>query len=131
MNKADLPADATLQNNALVVACCSKKHFYYLSEVIRLEAKSNYTVIYAVGQPPLTVAKVLADYEALLAPFGFLRVHRSCLINRQHIQGMDGNGNLVMMDAAKIDVSRRRKKEVRESLRHHKKGSASKDWSCR
>jgi two-component system, LytTR family, response regulator len=122
MNKKVLPADATLQNNALVVACCRKKHFYYLSEVIRLEAKSNYTVIYAVGQPPLTVAKVLADYEALLVPFGFLRVHRSRLINRQHIHGMDGNGNLILRDAFKVDVSRRRMKEVKACLRHHKPG---------
>jgi two-component system, LytTR family, response regulator len=120
MNKKVLPADATLQNNALVVACCSKKHFYYLSEVIRLEAKSNYTVIYAVGQPPLTVAKVLAEYEALLAPFGFLRVHRSRLINRQHIHGMDGNGNLILRDSARVYVSRRRMKEVKACLRHHK-----------
>lgn len=95
-----------------VVACCSRKHVYDLTDVIRFEASSNYTLIHAVNKRPLVVARVLSAYEELLEGFGFIRVHRSHLVNRRYIQAIDGNGNLVLEDQSSIEVSRRRRKDV-------------------
>lgn len=107
---------ASFGTNPLVIACCSRKHVYNLTDVIRFEASSNYTLIHAVNQRPLVVARVLCAYEELLEGLGFIRVHRSHLVNRRYIQAIDGNGNLVLEDQSSIEVSRRRKKDVFSQL---------------
>ena len=100
----------------LIIACCKKTHTYLLSDVIRLEAKSNYTLIYAKDRKPMMVAKVLLEYEELLYPEGFVRVHRSHLVNKRYIRGLTQTGNLILKDESRVEVSRRRKKNVREEF---------------
>lgn len=100
-----------------IVACCKRKHAFALDEVIRLEASSNYTLIYALNKRPLMVAKVLAAYEEELAAMGFVRVHRSHLVNKQYICTVDGSGNIVMADRQSIDIPRRKRKEVMNQLK--------------
>ena len=95
-----------------------KGGIHYLSpeQIIRLEAESNYTFIFIDQQKPIIMAKVLADYEAMLAPFGFLRTHRSHLINTHHIQSIDKAGRIVMDDSSEAEISRRKRKQVLEVL---------------
>ena len=111
---------AACQANPFVVACCKRKHIYDLTDVIRFEASSNYTRIHAVNKRPLVVARVLSAYEELLEGLGFIRVHRSHLVNRRYIQAIDDNGNLVLEDQSNIEVSRRRKKGVFSTLQAQK-----------
>lgn len=99
-----------------IVACCKKKHVFALTDVIRLEASSNYTVIHSLHQRPLTVAKVLCDFEPLLLQTGFIRTHRSHLINRQYIQSIQSSGELLLSDNSKIKVSRRKQRDVLAKL---------------
>lgn len=100
------------------VACCSKKHLFNVAEVVRLEASSNYTLIHALNKRPLMVAKVLSAYEEELAAMGFVRVHRSHLVNKQYICTVDGSGNILMADRQSIDIPRRKRKEVMSQLKH-------------
>jgi two-component system LytT family response regulator len=99
-----------------MVACCKKKHVFALEDVIRLEASSNYTLIHTVNSRPLVVAKVLAAYEELLEGLGFIRVHRSHLINTRFVKAINASGTAVLKDDRQIKVSRRRRKEVIEKL---------------
>lgn len=100
-----------------VVACCKKKHVFSLADVVRLEARSNYTVIHSLGRRPLTVAKVLCGYEAVLLQTGFVRIHRSHLVNRRHVQAVDEAGRILLCDDLKVTVPRRKRREVMEKLR--------------
>ena len=91
-------------------------HSYFRSEdIIRMEAVSNYTYIYFDQHKPILVAKVLKVYQALLEPFGFIRTHRSHLINSLHIASIKPKGEVVMKDDSTAAVSRRKRKEV---IRH-------------
>lgn len=90
-------------------------HLFSPEEIIRLEADSNYTYIYLLNHRPVIMAKVLADYEALLAPFGFLRTHRSHLINVNHVKSFHGD-DIIMEDKSHAEISRRKKKEVYQQL---------------
>lgn len=81
------------------------------NEIIRLEAKNVYTLIYFEGQPPFVVSKVLKIYEELLKPYGFVRTHRSHLVNRQFIRCVKTD-TIIMQDASVAELSRRNKKSV-------------------
>lgn len=85
-------------------------------DIIRLEASSNYTLIHFLNRRPLLVAKVLGDYEQMLASQGFVRTHKSHLVNKRHIRFIDPSNQIIMLDRSKAEISRRKKKEVMNAL---------------
>ncbi len=58
------------------------------------------------------MAKVLKEYERMLKPFDFVRIHKSILINKSRIRQFDGNASIIMDDESQLRVSRRRIKAV-------------------
>lgn len=93
-------------------------YFFSTEEIVRLEAVSNYTNIYFVNHRPIMAAKVLKDYEELLSPYGFVRTHRSHLVNKKHIMCIDTTGNVIMQDTSKAEVSRRKKPKLMQALKN-------------
>lgn len=85
-------------------------------QIIRLEARSNYTRVFFTDHPPLLMAKVLGSYDEILRPYGFIRTHRSHLINMQYVSELDLNGVIHMTDSSSAEISRRRKREVCKSI---------------
>ena len=59
------------------------------------------------------MTKLLKDFEDMLQPYHFYRIHNSHLINLNYIQKyVKANGGQVMMkDGTVIDVARRKKEE--------------------
>ena len=99
-------------------------YFFSPEQIIRLEALSNYTCIHFVGHRPILMAKVLREYEKMLEPYGFIRTHRSHLVNRQHITQVDAQGRIIMNDSSRAEISRRKKREVIQSLIKPNKSAA-------
>jgi two-component system, LytTR family, response regulator len=85
---------------------------FHPADIIRLEASSNYTCIYFHNRRPLLTARVLKEFDALLSCCGFIRTHRSHLVNRKHISGFDKAGNIIMSDDSRAGISRRKKSRV-------------------
>jgi two-component system LytT family response regulator len=92
-------------------------YFFAPEQIIRMEAKSNYTSVYFIDHKPILQAKVLKEYEEILERFGFLRTHRSHLVNKRYITFVDSTGNIIMQDASKAEISRRKKTEVMKILK--------------
>jgi two-component system LytT family response regulator len=90
--------------------------FFAPGSIIRLESESNYTYVHFADRKPLLVAKVLREFEALLEPFGFVRIHRSHIINPDHITHVDEAGGVWLADDFSASVSRRRRRAVEEAL---------------
>lgn len=88
-------------------------HHVPVTHIIRLEADSNYTYIYLVNHKKLFMAKVLSAYESILAPLGFIRTHRSHLVNPMYVQALRITGEVIMTDDSRVEVSRRKKKMVK------------------
>ena len=87
------------------------------AEITRLEAISNYTRVYLQDHPPVLMAKVLRAYDVMLRPYGFVRIHRSHLVNRQFVESVLFEGYIEMKDKSKIEISRRRKDMVMQQLK--------------
>ena len=100
----------------LILYSSRGKEYFFPGQIIRLEAKSNYTKIYFDDHFSIVTAKVLKQFEPLLTPFGFIRIHRSHLINRKFIRQVLANGRIIMNDSSVTGISKRKKVAVMKSL---------------
>lgn len=82
------------------------------AQIIRLEGQSNYTWVYFTDHAPILMAKVLHLYDDILRPHGFIRTHRSHLINATYIMNVDNKCTVQMSDDSRIEISRSKKREV-------------------
>lgn len=90
--------------------------FYDPKDILKCEADDNYTHFYFVNNKPLIVSKTLKEFEEILTDYGFMRVHKSYLVNMHYVVRLDKEGLLWLKDGSHVAVSRRRKKEVLEIL---------------
>jgi len=92
-------------------------HFLQPADIVRCEALGNYTKFYTAGNKNYVISKTLGDYDTLLAPYHFIRTHKSHLVNKKFISFVDHEGFAVLRDNSKVEVSRRRKEEVMSALK--------------
>jgi two-component system LytT family response regulator len=87
-------------------------------DIIRVESQSNYSIFYFTNQPKQTVTKTLKEIEEQLAPYNFLRIHHSHLINLDKVIGYKNqdSGYVIMQGNEIIEISRRKKQEVIQRL---------------
>ena len=92
-------------------------HFLQPHEIIRCESLGNYTRFFAGPQRSYLISRTLGEYDALLTPYGFIRTHKSHLVNKKYISFIDHDGFVVLKDGTKVEVSRRRKEEVMAAMK--------------
>ncbi len=87
-------------------------HIIYLDQLIRVEADGNYARFIMVDNQRLLSSKGLKFYEELLEKYGFLRCHKSHLVNLQHIKSYTladgGYINLTNEERLPLAVSKKR-----------------------
>ncbi len=90
---------------------------YYLNpaEIIRCEADGNYTHFYLQNKQHIMASRPIGLFAELLESFNFIRCHKSNLINMEHVMRYSEEG-LTMKDQSQVDISRRRKKDVKNKL---------------
>ena len=101
----------------LAISTSEGVFFYLPSEIIRCEGESNYTKFFLEGARMLMVSHTLKDYESILTDYGFMRVHKSHLVNMKFVARVDRDGFLWLQNGQNIPVSRRRKEEVMAMLK--------------
>jgi two-component system LytT family response regulator len=89
-----------------------------VKEIIRCQANDNFTDFHIAGKKKMMICRTLKFYEELLNESGFMRVHKSHLVNMDHIKKYlrGKGGQLVMNDESVIDVSPQRKPELMKWL---------------
>ncbi len=82
-----------------------------IQDIIYCEASSNYTNFYFNNRSSLCASKPIHEYEELLKDSHFVRIHKSYLINIEHIKEyVRGEGGSIMLsNGNELDVSRRKK----------------------
>lgn len=89
-----------------------------VSEIIRLEAKNNYTKIVTISGEIYIISKTLKQYEEKLPKSTFIRVHKSHIINLNHVERYirTKNGSLLMKDNTEVPISAQKKNEVSQKI---------------
>ncbi|MBP9159597.1 MAG: response regulator transcription factor [Flavobacteriales bacterium] len=86
------------------------------AEVAWCQADDNYTALHLADDRRFVSARTLKDYDEMLSPHGFLRVHKSSLVNRKHVEGVE-EGHVRLRNGTRVEISRRRLEEVTHALR--------------
>lgn len=104
------------QNKPQKLVIPTKEGFDFVtqSDVLYAIADENYTNICLSNKRSRFASKNLGYFEQLLTPPAFFRIHKSHLINLKEVVNYEhGNGGYVKMsDGKRLEVSRRKKKEL-------------------
>ncbi|HEY0976936.1 MAG TPA: LytTR family DNA-binding domain-containing protein [Flavobacteriales bacterium] len=100
----------------LTLTSGDRSYFVDPAEVVWCEADVNYTNLHLQDERRFVSARTLKDYEDMLAPLGFLRTHRSYLVNRAHVDHLDRSGFVVLRNGQRVEVASRRRDDVARAL---------------
>jgi len=102
----------------LALNSADRVHVVNLDDIIRCESERNYTTFFLKDKKQIVVTKTLKEYEDLLEPNGFVRVHHSHLINLAHLKEFVKNdgGYALMDDSSHVPVSVRKREDLMRAL---------------
>lgn len=85
--------------------------FVNVHEILYCEASNNYTNFMLHNGQKITVSRTMGEYEPMLQPHRFFRVHHSYIVNTRYIKEyVKGRGGYLLLENGKnIDVSQNRK----------------------
>lgn len=90
-----------------------------ITDIVYLEADNNYTRFYFKNEEKMLVAKAMKDFEDVLNPDQFVRIHKSTIINLRYLKNYSNkNGFTVkMQDDTELCISRRRSAEFLDRVK--------------
>jgi two-component system LytT family response regulator len=90
-----------------------------IQDIIYCEASSNYTNIHFTNRPFICASRPIHEYEELLEDSSFARIHKSYVINLEHVKEyMRGEGGSILLSNGKeLEVSRRKKEDFFKKMK--------------
>jgi len=122
-----IPQYANLFHNAeqkedkdyrLTISTVEGTHYLKPTQIIRCEGDGNYTFFYTEIGKKIVASKPVGVYEELLEPMGFIRCHKSHLINPTFVVKYSDDG-LTLANDTTVEISRRRRKRVKDKLQKY------------
>lgn len=97
--------------------------FIPTGDIIRCRGNGSYTEIFLKSGEAITSSYHLKEFEKLLGDYHFFRIHRTHLVNIDHVEKyIKGEGGYVkLMDGSTADVSRRKKIAFLDFLRLYRR----------
>ncbi|WP_394972935.1 LytR/AlgR family response regulator transcription factor [uncultured Croceitalea sp.] len=93
-------------------------HMVETIDILYCMSNGNYTIFILVNEREIVISKNLKHFEVKLKTYDFLRIHKSYLINVNHIDFMvkEQGGYVVMKNGKSLPVSKNGKKELYERM---------------
>lgn len=109
---------STSPNHKIALPTTEGLIFVPVKEILRCEADGSYTKMYFKDGKKLVVSKKIKEYEELLNPYGFYRLHHSHMVNMNEIvKYVRGEGGYVVLtDGSMVDVSKRKREDFLAAL---------------
>jgi two-component system LytT family response regulator len=94
-----------------------------IRDILYCAAEGSYTSIVFPDRMAILSSKVLHEYESLLSDCRFLRIHKSYLVNLDHIKEYvrGEGGSVIMRNGDELEVSRRKKEPLVSWLKEYYK----------
>lgn len=98
----------------LIVKLAKGESVLALHEILYLSAEDKYTILYTMDGYYVDRTS-LNDYESLLSPYGFYRIHRKYIVNFHHHKSLE-KGHVILSQGTRLPISRRREKDYYTEL---------------
>ncbi|HEY4336282.1 MAG TPA: LytTR family DNA-binding domain-containing protein [Puia sp.] len=107
-----------LAQQKMAIPTVTGLNFVPVQDILRFEAKGNYTIIYLATGDTVMATRTIREYEEVLPENIFCRIHSSHIINLTRIEKYQkGRGGSVLMeDGTAIEVAARRREEFLRRL---------------
>lgn len=104
----------------IVIPSSDGLHVVKTADIMRCESSSNYTQFFLKTGKSMLASKTLKEFDAMLTPYNFERIHKSHLINMNYVKKyVQSDGGYVMMeDGSRIPVANRKKEQLVTLLRN-------------
>jgi two-component system LytT family response regulator len=99
------------QNMKLCISSLKGFQVVELNDILYAEAAGNYTNFHFADQHSVCTSKPIHEYEELLGDAGFVRIHKSHVVNLLHVKEyLKGEGgSVILSNGEEIEVARRKK----------------------
>ena len=107
---------ANISEQKIVLPLLNGFEVIRIKDVIRIQANDNFSDFHLLDGGKKVICRTLKHYENLLSEYGFLRVHKSHLVNLNYVERYikGKGGQLIMTDKSEVEVSHNKKKELME-----------------
>lgn len=104
----------------IILSTSEGMHVIDIKDIIRCESDDYYTRFFIRDRKPIMVSKTLKENEELLSEYGFIRPHKSHLVNIAYIKSYlkDDGGYILLQDGTTVPVSRRKKEIILQEISH-------------
>lgn len=109
--------EAGRDDQKLAITNTQGTFFYRIGGISRVEGEGNYSRLYFDTGNTVLASKTLKDFEEMLSSHGFVRVHKSHLVNKRFVVSVLNDNTVKMEDGSILEISRRRKEAVMEALK--------------
>jgi two-component system LytT family response regulator len=106
-------------SNKIAVPNKNGLSYYLKGDIVYIEADGSYSIMHMTNRKAITITRKIKDFEESLGHSGFIRVHKSYLVNIRHISELhrDDSGYLVMEDDARIPISPKDKEAIIQKIK--------------
>ena len=106
-------------NKKIVLNTSDNIYVVNTKEIVKCSSEGNYTTFHLNNRQKIIISKTLKEYENLLSDYGFIRIHRSYLININFVEKYSKEDSILhMKDNSQIPVSYRKKDELLKFLQN-------------
>jgi two-component system LytT family response regulator len=113
---AGAPADTA---DRVVLKTGSDLNFIKTADIIRVESQADFVKVHTTGAAQL-VRETMQSLEARVDPKKFFRIHRSSLVNLDHVKkvtpALYGDYTVLLSDGTKLRLSRRKRAKLKELI---------------
>jgi len=101
----------------VVLKTGSDLHFVHPADIIWIESQADFVKFHTTGAAQL-VRGTMQDFEKRLDPARFLRIHRSTIVNMEHVRkvtpALYGDYTVLMSDESKLRLSRKNRDKMKQ-----------------
>ena len=108
-------SNLTTHRDALLTVDSKRNIALFIDRIVMLKGEGNYTLFHLQDGKTRMYAHCIHSYEDILQAKGFLRVHKSFMVNPKFVLDYDDEENqLIMQNNLTASVSRRRRGVLKE-----------------
>jgi hypothetical protein len=104
----------TSDYNFIAIPSTKKIDFIKLDNILYFESDGRYTTIHLIDKTTFFVSKNIGEYDKILAPRHFFRIHKKYLINIKYIVNINNadGSNCELVGRLILPVAKRRKEDL-------------------